>query len=338
MTRALMFNASLAAVLVCGLTACTSDDASVGKLPGEGGSGGAGASAGSAGSGGSGGSVNPGGSGGQPHAGSSQGGSAGQAQAGSGPGGSGGQAGAAQGGFAGQPQAGSGGSPDAGNPIQLCNAEINHGFLSCGAMDLTLSNPCWCGVRVYWDGTACAESAACDCVGADCLNMYPDMYTCRAAQSHCSDGGGVVDLCGAHFTSHDVCTPMDAVWSPDHCNCGIRVLWDGTNCVASDACSCVGADCLNLYTDMTACTLAHQSCTDGGTIVTCGSHLNASHTDCAMMIANGDGGCSCLIGYKWDGTDCVEVGGCQCVGPDCRDMYTDVDACRAAHAHCVDGG
>ncbi len=35
------------------------------------------------------------------------------------------------------------------------------------------------------------------------------------------------------------------------------------------------------------------------------------------------------LGVKWDGTDCVGIAGCECVGADCDQLFDTVDECAA---------
>jgi hypothetical protein len=35
------------------------------------------------------------------------------------------------------------------------------------------------------------------------------------------------------------------------------------------------------------------------------------------------------LGIKWDGSECVAIAGCQCVGADCDRLYDSFDACQA---------
>ena len=35
------------------------------------------------------------------------------------------------------------------------------------------------------------------------------------------------------------------------------------------------------------------------------------------------------LGVKWDGTDCVGIAGCECVGDDCDELFDNYDECAA---------
>jgi hypothetical protein len=139
---------------------------------------------------------------------------------------------------------------------------------------------------------------------------------------------------------------MDATGYDNSCQCIVGWAWDGTACRGVGGCACIGVDCANLYSTDTACAAAHASCpgpdggadgaSDGG--ILCGTKLANLHAKCAPMDAKGQGACFCFIGYAWNGTACVEIGGCECAGADCKDMFEDKNVCDAAHEHCLDAG
>jgi CubicO group peptidase (beta-lactamase class C family) len=47
--------------------------------------------------------------------------------------------------------------------------------------------------------------------------------------------------------------------------------------------------------------------------------------------AVGQGNCADPFGWAWDGDDCTQVLGCQCVGPDCEHLYWSPEACEGDH-------
>jgi hypothetical protein len=55
------------------------------------------------------------------------------------------------------------------------------------------------------------------------------------------------------------------------------------------------------------------------------------------MDAQGTGTCLQQFGFKWDGQQCVLVGGCGCEGSDCDALYDSEEQCRAAHPDCPTG-
>ena len=57
---------------------------------------------------------------------------------------------------------------------------------------------------------------------------------------------------------------------------------------------------------------------------------------CEAMDVEGVGLCRMLLGFYWDGESCRSLGGCDCAGDDCGELYDSVESCEAAHVECVD--
>lgn len=55
---------------------------------------------------------------------------------------------------------------------------------------------------------------------------------------------------------------------------------------------------------------------------------------CAAQDARGEGNCDAFFGYVWNGTSCVGLGGCRCVGVDCRGLPFDPMTCENNHRAC----
>jgi hypothetical protein len=47
--------------------------------------------------------------------------------------------------------------------------------------------------------------------------------------------------------------------------------------------------------------------------------------------------CNNVLGWAWNGSKCIAVVGCSCVGSGCGDLLPVQSACRAAYAHCSVG-
>ncbi len=52
------------------------------------------------------------------------------------------------------------------------------------------------------------------------------------------------------------------------------------------------------------------------------------------MDAQGEGMCAMYMGLAWDGSNCIGISGCSCVGADCDELYDSPDECQADHADC----
>jgi hypothetical protein len=55
---------------------------------------------------------------------------------------------------------------------------------------------------------------------------------------------------------------------------------------------------------------------------------------CSAQDARGKGQCERVLGYAWDGRQCVSLSGCSCVGTDCAGIFQKLESCQAAYAHC----
>src|SRR5512142_1445530 len=89
--------------------------------------------------------------------------------------------------------------------------------------------------------------------------------------------------------------------------------------------------------------LAAIACTEGPShqsplVLTCSDPLlySNAHDTCAAMDATAapdDTGASCLcaLGYAWDGTTCVFLGDCTCVGDDCDKLTDTLEECLDQH-------
>ncbi|MGC4121334.1 MAG: hypothetical protein QM765_43510 [Myxococcales bacterium] len=236
------------------------------------------------------------------------------------------------------------------NRLQCGSQELHSKVsTSCSAMDATAAadesgGHCFCALGFAWDGKACVGLGDCACVGADCDKLTQTLEECQAKHSGCSQDTRLV--CGSsalHANVHQACGAMDAQASADttgaHCNCMLGYAWNGQDCVGLGDCACVGADCDKLETTREACLAKHTTCKP---TFQCGSSaLNAqSHDACGAMDAQASGDaagthCYCLLGYAWDGKDCVGLGDCACVGTDCDKLETTREACLAKHTSCA---
>ncbi len=59
---------------------------------------------------------------------------------------------------------------------------------------------------------------------------------------------------------------------------------------------------------------------------------------CGPMDARGEGACDLALGIVWNGTACVSISGCSCVGTECADLFRTDAACRLRYAACLGAG
>ncbi len=68
--------------------------------------------------------------------------------------------------------------------------------------------------------------------------------------------------------------------------------------------------------------------------VTCGQAQGGAATGCAPASLVLDPAiCRCILGYYWDGRECVSSANCRCLG-NCEQLYPTREACAAAYARC----
>lgn len=152
--------------------------------------------------------------------------------------------------------------------------------------------------------------------------------------------------CGSsalHAATHDSCDAMDAKASPDDsgssCFCMLGFAWDGSGCVALGDCQCKGEDCDKLSASQEECLQKHAACEPAPSFH-CGSTamFAKAHDACEAMAvkevgANGDH-CDCMLGYAWNGSECVGLGDCACEGADCDKLTKTIEECQQKHASC----
>ena len=116
------------------------------------------------------------------------------------------------------------------------------GTSPCSPQDAMGVGPCFLILGVAWDGTTCVSVGGCECDGADCGSLYPDLETCQSAHAGCAG-----------------CEAMDA-HGEGLCAAILGVAWDGARCDFIGGCDCVGTDCGALYTTTEECQAARGHC------------------------------------------------------------------------------
>lgn len=56
---------------------------------------------------------------------------------------------------------------------------------------------------------------------------------------------------------------------------------------------------------------------------------------CVAQDARGEGACDGFFGYAWNGSTCVSVSGCRCVGSDCPAIARERASCVELHGDCL---
>jgi len=172
----------------------------------------------------------------------------------------------------------------------------------CAPMDVTGVGACRVVLGWYFDGADCQPLSACECEGPDCDLLYDSLDECERVTRQCAS---------------DDCAPFDAT-GEGPCDRFFGYKWDGSACVGVSGCDCVGPDCDRLYDRIEECERVHADCLD----------------PCAPQDARGEGACDMLLGWAWNGTECVALSGCECVGEDCDELYESPAECERAHVDC----
>lgn len=201
----------------------------------------------------------------------------------------------------------------------------------------------------------CKTSSDCPPIAGVCMACADGTQTCTKVECLGGQCVGTIDPC--KFT----CAPVDAK-GEGMCKKLLGFVWDGSSCTALSGCNCVGSGCGQLLSQA-ECALAHKTCPKpdpcagkacGDTCTTCSPDAPCPpvvetcdgtgqcvvgtpvcDVSCAPMDAKGEGACAAFFGYAWNGKECVGLGGCSCVGADCKKLTFDLAACQAAHAKCL---
>lgn len=174
---------------------------------------------------------------------------------------------------------------------------------TCAPQDIAGEGLCTAILGVRWNGSSCETVGGCDCVGADCGEIFRDEASCEAAYRECLPPD---------------CTRQDAEGVGD-CDLAFGFAWDGSACVGIGGCECVGADCGELFESFEACQAEYVLC---------------QPADCQGQDARGVGLCTGIVGIYWDGIQCATYSGCGCEGTDCDQDFETLEACEATYGAC----
>lgn len=188
----------------------------------------------------------------------------------------------------------------------------------CDAQDITGEGLCRAIAGFSWDGEACG-AVVCRCSGSDCDEMFATQEECEGAYGECLLAPPVEPSCEPEVEGPVPVAPA--------CRPGAE-RWYFTEAGCQEGCACTEGTgaygwpdaCPPSYESAIACVEAHADCP----------------TACGAMDARGEGGCRGYFGAAWNGSECVGIGGCECIGEDCDALYPDHVTCEAAHASCVE--
>lgn len=162
------------------------------------------------------------------------------------------------------------------------------------------------------------------------------------------------------------CAPVDA-HAKGSCAMVLGYVWDGSACVGLSGCDCVGTECARINESLADCQEQFAACVDDHTECSsdvdcpkpdclqcpddslacptvqcvdnkCVSSPTSCHTQsepCAPIDAMGSGSCKKELGYGWNGTICVSVTGCDCIGADCDKLTLSQSDCWKQNQACL---
>jgi hypothetical protein len=171
----------------------------------------------------------------------------------------------------------------------------------CAPQDARGVGACLAIVGIFWDGSRCRWHSGCSCEGADCDQGYESLESCYADHAGCSSAGD----------------PMDAR-AVGACRQVLGFAWTGRACRILSGCECEGEDCGRLYASEDDCRAGVVGCPP----------------ICEAMAVEPVGLCEKILGWRWDGTGCGPLVGCECAGAECDALFAGPDECAAAHAGC----
>ncbi len=100
------------------------------------------------------------------------------------------------------------------------------------------------------------------------------------------------------------------------CDLFLGYRWNGEVCEGISGCTCVGADCGDLFSTLEECQSKNCRCL------------------CEPQDAEGAGLCEIILGWAWNGRGCEAIVGCECLGEDCDQLFSSPGECLAAHETC----
>lgn len=178
-----------------------------------------------------------------------------------------------------------------------------------------------CGPSVCGAGLTCCNSSCgiCTAPGEGCITLA------------CEDAGGGGGSSGSGGSTFE---------------CGAQICKAGQQCCGA-ACGglcadgelpCPDIDCPSPEPcGNTTCEPGFSCCNAScGTCVRPGEACDQGlcEPDCTPQDARGVGDCDGFFGVAWNGSQCLSVTGCECIGRDCNDLPFDGEECEKRYAEC----
>lgn len=181
------------------------------------------------------------------------------------------------------------------------------------------------GARTCTRDSDCAPNGL--CMGPEGCGVP---WTCRVGPIGCT--ADVATFCGCDgfsFTGSSSCPGRPYARRgpcPDF-DAGVRTCTiRGVQCPANSTCQIDRCTICRCDANLTASCAVSPSCTiDAG-------------PSCAAQDARGEGLCDAFLGYAWNGTRCVGLSGCRCVGAGCASLFRSPAECTERWGHCPSTG
>ncbi len=120
------------------------------------------------------------------------------------------------------------------------------------------------------------------------------------------------------------------VWtSGDRFEAELTIYGSGVPIIQSERGTVSGGDCQD------------GSCGLPSPRMACGNMLLFSSSDdvCdamdAVAVGTEDGHCNCILGFAWNGSECMTLADCACEGSDCDKLTSSAEECQSQHSVCT---